>query len=177
MCRNGLIAPDTIVQFKFAHQQRNIGMGIRFEVARDRLAKLQGKLADYLAAVKAYAVPRTSFEPIFRGVLSLRPLRSAQSSNRDSEDWNALEQYVRQLCSRYADELGENAYAVLNAVTDFASHPPDNRHVHRDRHSLQRLAGTWLTSFGQQCCRPDFSLVRYLEEMSATELAAPASAV
>src|SRR5258705_7417452 len=32
VCRNGLIAPDTIVQFKFAHE-RNLGMSIRFEVS------------------------------------------------------------------------------------------------------------------------------------------------
>jgi len=40
--------------------------------------------------------------------------------------------------------LGENAYAVLNVITEFASHPPANRHVHRERNSLQQLAGTWL---------------------------------
>ena len=44
-CRNGLIAPDTIVQFKFALLQRNLGMGIRFVVARERLEKLQATLA------------------------------------------------------------------------------------------------------------------------------------
>ena len=56
--RNGLIAPDTIVQFKFAHQQRDLGKEIRFEVARERLEELQAKLSEQFAALKECRVPR-----------------------------------------------------------------------------------------------------------------------
>jgi hypothetical protein len=59
-----------------------------------------------------------------------------------------------------------NAYAVFNAVTEFASHRPANRHVHRDRHSLQRLAGAWLNSFSQECRQPGFVLREYLKKLA-----------
>jgi hypothetical protein len=68
-----------------------------------------------------------------------------------------------------ANELGENAYAVFNVITDFASHPPVNRHVQRDRHSLQRLAGRWLGSFPQRYREPGFSLDAYLKELSVAK--------
>ena len=55
--------------------------------------------------------------------------------------------------TRHATDLGENAYAAFKAVTEFASHPPENRCVHRDRHSLQCLAGSWLTSFTTEICK------------------------
>lgn len=55
------------------------------------------------------------------------------------------------LSDRYIAEFGENAYAVFNAATDFASHPPANRFVCRERHSLQRLAGRWLSEFSEEC--------------------------
>jgi hypothetical protein len=87
----------------------------------------------------------------------------------------ALGSHLEESCNRYAAELGESAYAVLNAATEFASHPPDNRHIHRDRHSLQRLAGTWLTTFSQQCRQSDFALDRYLAEMDASSVAATAA--
>jgi hypothetical protein len=45
VCRNGLIAPETIVRFKFPHQRRTLTAGIRFEVARERLATLQAERA------------------------------------------------------------------------------------------------------------------------------------
>jgi hypothetical protein len=38
--------------------------------------------------------------------------------------------------------------------------------VYRDRHSLQRLAGTWLYTFGEKRQRPDFRLDTYLVEMA-----------
>ena len=72
VCRNGLIAPDTIVQFKFAHQ-RNLEMGIRFEVARDRLANLQTKMSEQFASLKKCTVPRTAFEPMVRAALMIQP--------------------------------------------------------------------------------------------------------
>ena len=146
VCQNGLIAADTIVRFRFAHQQRNLGMGIRFEVARERLEKLKASLTGQLAALKGCQVPGKAFAPLLRNVLKIRPLKSARPAPVEAADWTALENAIRLLCSRYQNDLGDNAYAVLNAVTDFASRPPVNRHLRRDRHALQRLAGSWLTA-------------------------------
>ena len=83
VCQNGLIAPDTIVQFKFAHQ-RNLEMGIRFEVARERLAKLQTKMSDQFASLKKCTVPRTAFEPMVRAALMIRPLKSTRPGTREA---------------------------------------------------------------------------------------------
>ena len=77
VCRNGLIAPETMVQFKYAHE-RNQVMGIRFEVARDRLAKLQTKMSAQFATLKECRVPRTAFEPMVRAALMIRPLESTR---------------------------------------------------------------------------------------------------
>jgi hypothetical protein len=168
VCRNGLIAPDTIIRFTFSHQRRDLGSGIRFDVAHDRLEKLQARLGEYFAAVHTCSVPRVAFEPMLRGVLLLHRPATLKPNTREADDWEALQQHLRELSDRYALELGESAYGVLNAITDFASNPPANRHVHRDRHSLQRLAGTWLSEFSQTCQQPDFSLTRYLDHVAAS---------
>jgi hypothetical protein len=73
--------------------------------------------------------------------------------------------HITKLSNRYASELGENAYAVFNAVTEFASNPPANGCVHRERHSLQKLAGAWLSQFSRQCREPGFDLMKYLAGM------------
>lgn len=166
VCRNGLIAPETLVQFRFAHGRRDLGAGIRFDVARERLEKLQRKLDDTLSAIKECAVSRMAFETIVQSVMLIRQPLSLQPGSREADDWQKLNHHVGALCDRYAGELGETAYAVLNVITDFASHPPDNRHIHRDRHGLQRLAGTWLTGFGEQCRQPDFTVERYLAALT-----------
>ena len=118
VCSNGLIAPDTIVQFKFAHQQRNLRMGIQFEVARERLRKLQAKLSEQFGVLKQCGVPQEAFSRMVKSILMLRPLKSTLPSARETEDWARLEAHISGLCDRYASELGENVYAVLNSATD-----------------------------------------------------------
>lgn len=81
--------------------------------------------------------------------------------------------HITALCDRYIRDLGENAYAVLNVVTEFASHPPANRYVQRERNSLQRLAGTWLSTFALRCRQPGFDLTAYLVELAAPNAEAP----
>jgi len=170
VCRNGLIAPGTIVRFAFAHQ-RNLRVGIHFEVARDRLARLQTEMSKQFASLKTCKVPRTAFEPIVRSALMIQPLKSMKADTREADEWTLLNAHIEGLCNRYASELGENGYAVLNAITDLASHPPKNLHLHRERHGLQRLAGTWLTTFAHECAQPDFAIDSYLREPEPSEAA------
>jgi hypothetical protein len=163
-----LIAPDTIIQFKYSHQRRDLGSSIHFEVAHNRLARLQGQLSAYLTAVKGCSIPRRLCEPILHSVLRLVPPDSMKPGSRVAAEWIALEHHLAELSERYIRELGENAYAVLNAMTDFASRPPANRHVRRDRHSLQRLAGAWLNEFSRECQREGFCIESYGRRLMTT---------
>lgn len=140
VCKNGLIVPDTIIRFKFTHSRRDIGETIQFHIAHDRLSKFRTAFTDYLGNLRNCAVPRPQFEPLIRGVLLLRPPQPERLDTREAADWQALGSHLTEMSNRYAGELGDNAYATFNAITEFASHPPVNRCVHRDRNSLQRLA-------------------------------------
>jgi len=163
VCTNGLIVPDSIIQFKFTHLSRDIGETIEFEVAHEKLTKFKASFGSYLGALRDCAVPRNQFGPLLWAVLSLQELDDElEPGSRAAGEWDALTAHVRELFDRYAEELGENAYAVFNAVTDFASHPPANRYLGRERHSLQRLAGSWVSEFSQECRKPGFRLHEYL---------------
>lgn len=168
VCKNGMILPDTIIRFTFTHLRRDIGDTIQFEVEHERLAKFKTSFGEYLGALRKCAIPRADFDPLARGILALRPPEPLAPVSREADDWQNLSTHLGELNNRYATELGENAYAVFNAVTEFASHPPANRCVHRDRHSLQRLAGSWLSAFSQECRKPTFSVAKYLEELATT---------
>jgi hypothetical protein len=69
---------------------------------------------------------------------------------------------VAAVSARYEQELGANAYAVLNVVTELASRPPDSPLVRRDRHALQRRAGEWASGFALKCVEEKFDLGQYL---------------
>lgn len=166
VCKNGLILPDTIIRFKFPHLRRDIGETVEFNIDQNRLAKLKIGFADALAGLRECAVRRAQFEPLICSVLSLRPRQSLETDIPEPEDWRELVGHLGGMSDRYAGELGENAYAAFNAITEFASQPLENRSVHRDRHSLQRLAGSWLPTFSAECRKPGFSLDGYLAELA-----------
>jgi hypothetical protein len=115
-------------------------------------------------ASRLYALPvdRSYFEPIIRIALLLTPPKNLVQDSEEAREWSDLNTYVGLLSDRYAAEIGENAYGVFNAITDFASRPPENRLVRREVNSLQRLAGIWFTGFGEQCRQADFTLDGYL---------------
>lgn len=166
ICRNGLILPESIIRFRFTHLQRDIGKVIKFEVAHERLSKLRTGFMEYLDVLKDCKVTRPEFEPLFRVALMIREPKDMKPDSPIARDWKVLSQHLDTLCSRYRDELGENAYAVFNAITDFASHPPVNQCVHRDRHSFQRLAGDWMSRFSKVCRQPKFAISGYLEDLA-----------
>jgi hypothetical protein len=162
-----MIIPDTIIRFKFTDLRRDIEEAITFDVSHERLTKLKARIRTYFDVLRACPVPGDDLKPYVRGVLSISTPKTLKPESCESTDWDTLTAHVAELCNRYARELGENAYAVFNAVTEFASHPLPNRHVHREHNSLQRLAGVWLSNFAQQSRQPTFNLTTYLAELAA----------
>jgi hypothetical protein len=166
VCQNGLILPKSIIRFTFTHLRKDIGETIRFVIDHERLAKFKESFNEYLKALRECTVPRSEFEPFFCGVLLIHKPKEPESPI--AMEWDTLSKHLGILFDRYVEDLGENAYALFNAMTEFASHPLENRCVHRDRHSFQRLAGDWLSKFSQECLHPDFVLSVYLEKLAKT---------
>ena len=73
---------------------------------------------------------------------------------------------MSELAQKYVSELGATAYALLNTISDFASQPPENSCVRRDRHALQRLAGRWLAEFSTEVQQGGFDVRAYLQGLS-----------
>jgi len=160
-----LILSESVIRFKFIHLQSEIGKAIRFEIAHDKLAKLKTSFREYLGVLWNYPVSRVQFEPLVFAILLLRKPKHAMSRSREAADWDALVKHLVAMCDRYVGELGENAYAAFNVITEFASHPPKNRCVYRERHSFERLAGTWVNEFCCVCREPGFDLGEYIEKL------------
>ena len=127
---------------------------------------------DCFQALRDCPVDLPKFVPLIQEALLFKEPKELDKSygistgRREEAEWSSLQQHLEALSERYAEEQGENAYAVLNAITELASHPPDNRQVRRDKHSFQRLAGEWLIAFSQQCRQSPFSIDHYLAELA-----------
>jgi hypothetical protein len=142
---------------------------ISFDVARTKLAKLKDSFGDFIGSLRGCAVPRSLFEPLTLGVLAIHEPKGSDKNGRRHRDWTLLNAHIRKLSDHYAAELGENAYAVFNTMTDFASRPSNNLCVHRDRHSFQKTAGKWSSEFSRECRLPGFTIDKYLKSLGKTD--------
>jgi hypothetical protein len=104
--------------------------------------------------------------PLFFKALELPLPKSPEDlSARGEELFEPLKLDAEARVQKYAEELGSNAYALFNAVTDFASRPPALHDFRRSQHSMQTQAGRWLREFDgllQKDPKPD--LAKYLDE-------------
>ncbi|MBF0500167.1 MAG: DUF932 domain-containing protein [Candidatus Riflebacteria bacterium] len=151
VCRNGLILPENVIKYRFAHVRREIGETIEFDVDHEKLKNLKSSFNELLGKLRNCAVPHSTFVPFIRGVLCLK--EPSKPDNHNASEWAELSVHIGEMNKRYASELGENAYAVFNVLTEFASHPPVNHFVRRNRHSMQRIVGTWLNEFSRECVK------------------------
>ena len=166
ICKNGLIMKSSLISFKMNHQQREIREAVKFEIAHDRLAKQKQDFQAFLGRLRACPVPTTAISGFASDVLGFRPpLAALPRTDTRWAAWGALSQVVAEASRRYEQDLGANAYAVLNVVTELASRPPDNALVRCDRHALQRKAGEWASAFAAVCVEKEFDLGRYLESL------------
>jgi hypothetical protein len=176
VCSNGLIVPHANIRISFVHGKRQIREGVDFKMPEQQLETLRSDFAHSIAVLRTCEVAREQRGALIRGALSIREPARVRTEKKVAEEWTRLLSHVDALGDKYALELGTNAYAALNAMTEFASRPPTNRCVYRDRNSYQRLAGEWAADFQKACQKLGFVFNDYLAELAARRLGIQASA-
>ena len=167
VCKNGMTVPGDVISFSFAHTRDKIQSKIDFAVNDERVRKMQQGFKDAFDALRLYEFDRKHGRGLVQATLAIRRPRNAKVSKNSHFsasqcDWFQLAGHIDFLYAKYADKLGDNAYATLQTVTDLASHPIKNLCLRKNKHTLQRLAGEWLLDFKRQCQERDFELSDYL---------------
>lgn len=178
-CSNGLVVHDALIRFRMNHRKRDVGETVHFDISQERLAAHRAVFRSFLAKLQGCPVPASAFCELACAALGFAPPRcldQAREAARQAQ-WRRLLAEVEAAGQRYATELGDNAYAVLNTVTELASRPPANPMVHRDRHSLQRLAGRWVGEFAAICGDAAFDVGAYLHSLATRATAKEAASV
>ncbi len=94
VCKNGMILPDTIISFKFAHLRRDLGEEIQFEVSNKRLADAKASFSKYLDTLRDCKVSRANFEPMLSVALLLRVPTDLKPDTREAEQCTDLERHL-----------------------------------------------------------------------------------
>jgi len=147
ICLNGVIFGRRSIRFAFPHSREGLSGRPSFDAGA---LQLQALRASFLGtAERLMGFPVTEDEAlalVFRGLGLPLPDKADGGPARDR--FLALRDEALSRVERYVAELGANAYAAFNAMTDLASHPPDIPRFRRSPHSLQAAAGAWAEEFG-----------------------------
>ena len=173
-CSNGLIVAKEATVIDFDHNSRDIDQRIRNRLNEDLSLQLRSQFTSFVRNLREHAVPRQLFNPIMRSALKLNEPKVYKRSTAAA--WVGIDASLEAVSHKYARTLGANGYGLLNALTDFATNPPQNHIVRRDRHGFQSLAGKWLSGFSEECKKESFDAERYVAGLNdPAKNAAPAN--
>ena len=169
VCLNGVIFGAETIRLTFSHVKHRLTNDIRFVLQKKKIGKLFEDFKSYTDKLKNYHIPRKQALNLIRVLFRIKDESEInfESEKEDLVEYDVLLRILDCRLDKYIRELGENGYALFNAVTDIASHTIDkNRYFRRHEiHAMQRLAGNWINSFQKEIERPDFDIDSYLEQL------------
>ena len=164
LCLNGVIFESEVIEFRFPHSRERIGDTLDFKLGKERMEEVRKRFGARVERLLAHEIDESAAVPLFFKALELPLPKSPEDlRNRADELFVPLKMNAESLVEKYAREMGANAYALFNAVTDFASRPPGLRDFRRSQHSIQTQAGRWLREFDELLrANPKPDMAKYL---------------
>jgi len=99
-------------------------------------------------------------------VLRLLHSKSDHEPSR-KESLHALATDFSHRLTSYRTELGPNAYALFNTLTDIAARPPESVHLQKNRDTIEKRSGRWLKELASQSQAPGFDLDAWIPSWAA----------
>lgn len=163
-CSNGVIFEQEAATLVVPHTRKGIHA---LKVARpfDGMAGLRDKFQNTLAALRGFSIAPDDARQLVRAVIGW-PTLPENPKDWESADQTALDNDLNARLDRYLAELGKNAYAAFNTMTDLAARPPRSPRFRRDRPTLERRSGAWLRNFATASTQPGFSVAGHLKELA-----------
>ena len=170
-CTNGMVDWHSSITIKVAHDENEMVKSIEAKINEAKFRKVIEDFRRVLKSLHRAQVPEGRFRPLVLSVLQIRKPERMPDSRESA--WKCLEEHLDDVASRYVGEMGQTGYALVNAITDVASHPPTKvggyNFIRRERDGLQRLAGIWLVDFSK-IAQQRQSLEEYLANPSRETL-------
>ncbi|NQX02680.1 DUF932 domain-containing protein [bacterium] len=166
-CENGVIFEQEAATVSVPHTREGIH-AIKVASPFSGMAALCDKFRATLNGVRAVGVTRDEARSLVRLVIGW-PQLPKDPKPTERTDQESLDADLELRLDRYFHELGENAYAAFNTMTDIAARPPQSTRFRRDRPNLERRAGAWLRDFNDLASRPGFTLPGHLKELAGGE--------
>ena len=169
VCLNGTIFDPETVTSAYRHIKREFTDAIPSAFSNEKIKQLSEAFRSYTTKLRNYHIPRAQALKIIRVLFRIKDVNEIdfESKKENRSEYDSLLGILDCRLEKYIDQLGDNSYALFNAITDIASHAIErNRYLRHDMHRMQRLAGDWIFSFQREIESPAFDIDSYLEQLN-----------
>lgn len=147
-CSNGMIFEEEVATVTAAHNKEAL-QKMKLEIKTVSLDQLWRDFSDFIASVRSVSMSGPQSDMALNAVLRVPQCNEGDTSARRTAV-ATLHEDIGVRLGNYRQALGENAYAVFNALTDIAARPPENPYFQKDRDTLEKRAGRWLKHLAQE---------------------------
>ena len=168
ICMNGVIFGQTGIDFSITHTgsitRKEIDHLIR--AAQSRIGSIESLWSLFeqkMEKLKGIALPSSSALAIYCKAFDI----IVKEDNLSEAQKEILANRTRQIVKSskdYFKEIGNNAYAMMNVMTDFASFPEWTKSPSQYVDGYQRKVGKWVDDFIEEYDKQEFSLSAYIGE-------------
>ncbi len=146
ICTNGMIMGRQGISFRFQHTRSDIGDDVSFESTYGDLEKLKGKFVDRLHSLRSITIPPNMVLPLVLKVLEIRVGDKDFDKPKRSARLIRFHKQIRFLIDKYLGEVGENAYALTNIITEYANAPSLSISPAGSMDQIQQRCWEWVES-------------------------------
>lgn len=162
ICRNGMIFGGQSIDFKYHHGRQIEKAETHFRLRSGAFVDLEKAFFESLHNLKRYHVPPQLIWPLTCKVFGIT---KPDLENRQQANMYAMrKRRVEELATKYFAEMGQNGYAALNILTDFATRPVGYISVSQTIDALQHKAGEWVDEFVAAIADTSFTYDAYLAD-------------
>lgn len=166
ICLNGAIFGKMSIQISINHSKYNFTSDVyrQIEEQKRRLGNIDSLWSLFekkMTALKNISLPVSCALPIYCKVFDIKKGRETISPAQKQILYDKAQQIIN-AGKEYFSELGNNAYAMMNVLTDYASFPAWSTGTGNYVGGYQRKVGQWVDEFLVEAKKDDFSLSGYI---------------
>lgn len=162
ICTNGIISGDISIRFKYQHTRGEISKTTRFEKPFDDIRKIENQFLKQIETLHSYQFSKELMLPLVYRVFNINFNEDDLKKPNRAKRIRLVTDHILTLTDKYFTELGNNGYAALNVLTDYASRPSYNISSAAAVDNLQKKSGTWISTFITEIRKSDFDMNDYL---------------
>ena len=168
ICLNGCIFGQKSFTISIRHDElySNNDYQKVIREARDKMGSIDSiwkTIIRRLEALRAIEISQLMVLPLYCKIFGIR-IDKEKLTDAQKDKLAVRAGQILKSSKEYFAEMGSNAYALFNVMTDYASFPADISNGSVTIHNLQHRVGLWVDEFIEAHGKEGFSLSKYIGE-------------